>query len=211
LPDCPGEYSTVPPGDCDLYLQDCDEGFGCDAVIPLGSTDYTTACLPDPGLKAVGEVCAMDDECLAGLRCIFGSCSPVCCQATGAPCGDGVCNVDRAYGSYYARYCSFLDLCTPFEPVATACTDQGTQCMVSDGYAVCIPPSKQPPLEPGDACEFLNECSHMNACINSICAWNCMLTGGDGLDPGLGGCPTAFTCTAYNSNIDNVGYCLADS
>lgn len=206
---CTDVYSDVPVGDCDLLQQNCQAGFACRPAQAGGS--YTTTCVASSGLKGQATACADIDECEAGLFCVFGKCTPVCCTSDPNACGGGTCNVDVTIGSYFMRVCAFPQSCQLFMP--NACPP-GEECHLADtmqGLAVCIAPSGPNQVNEGEMCAYLNDCHETQMCITEnmmgVCRYNCDLTNWQTLQPGLGGCPAGRTCQNVGFMPPNVGIC----
>ena len=159
-------------GDCDPFLQDCDEGLKCSWV--AGEFGNTTVCVPLPEQPAPdGANCAMADAydpfdpCELGSVCAFpdaygvGVCTPLCEGNVLEPaCADDnqVCQPCPDCPSICMDRCDPLDascgdgmLCAPSIRLNTfICTFDAT----SDNGG-----------QQGDACEFANECGAGLACI----------------------------------------------
>lgn len=172
---------------------------------------YKAQCVVSDGLKGVKEPCVTSNECQGGLYCVFGLCSPVCCQATNEPCEGGSCNFlysgDSAqYGPGKAiRLCSFLVQCEML--TADAC-EGGTECHVQDSsLALCVPPSGND-IPEGGVCQYLNDCGDMQDCWNNaVCRYHCWVSDGGAGEPGLGGCPAGQTCVEADYGIPDLGIC----
>ena len=199
---CFGQYTDIPPGECDLLLQDCGPGMGCHATV-VGA-NVTVACTPDPGLKGPGDLCVNDSSCQAGNYCVFGRCSPICCPSSNEPCGaNGLCNVNSPFGGSTAQTCSYLPSCTLF----TGECEGESNCypLMDDGNSVCAP-IQGAVGGLGEPCANINDCEDSMICLGN-CTWACYLDG-QGLAPGAGGCPAGETCQAEGSNPpQNVGVC----
>jgi hypothetical protein len=200
---CFAAYTDIPMGECDMLLQNCGAGMGCEAF--QQGIGWTTTCVPDEGLKGPGDPCVNSNSCRAGSYCVFDRCSPVCCPITNEPCGvNGVCNVDSPFGPHTAQTCSYLATCTLF---TGECGDEAN-CypLLDDGNSVCAPITGATVGE-GEVCGAINECDDSMVCNGGICSWACYLDG-NGQSEGAGGCPSGLTCTEAGMNPpQNVGVC----
>ena len=212
---CGKSYSNIKAGPCDLLQQGCPAGESC-TPIAVGN-GYSTKCTPADGLKGIKKSCAVDSECQAGLFCIFGFCTPVCCPDNNEPCGSGICDVSvlQANNSSFFMACSFLQQCTLL--TKDACP-KGSECHLQDtktGLAACIPHSANTPVDEGGQCTYLNDCKDMQTCFASnqdpqgVCRWYCHLSEKNNSPPGLGGCPKGETCQAFpDFGVADLGVCL---
>ncbi len=219
--DCPPSsppYSNVIVDDCDLLQQDCGPGKTC-RPIETSPGVWKTKCRGDTGLKGPGKACSVDQECEAGLFCIGapeGWCSPVCCQGTNEPCGGGACNINvdldgvPNVNTAFMMMCSFAPEC---ELLTVNACKTGTECHLSDasqGLATCTAPSGTQ-VDEGGTCAFLNDCKDMQHCFGepdgSRCRYYCLVSGGEGLTPGLGGCPAGQACADIDIGVPGVGIC----
>lgn len=204
-----GEYTNLTQGECDLLQQDCPAGNTC-APVDGDAGAMTTECIPANGLKPIGELCAGQNECQAGLFCVFDRCSPVCCNGENdQPCDGGACNLHLSLTQDTDEFmwvCTYLEPCEPL--VADTCPDD-QQCQIEqEGVMSCLPPSGANKME-GEDCNFNNDCGSQQACIQDICRWLCW-TDNMGEAPGLGGCPMNQTCQAANTGFQNLGFCIPD-
>ncbi|MRG96919.1 hypothetical protein [Polyangium spumosum] len=201
------DYSDVPEVDCNLLAQDCeDPNASC-----RPSLDGTaTVCEGGAGIKGVGAPCTQTPsglgECGVGLYCVFGFCSPICCQS--APeqfCGSAQCNVYRSYGQSRLWLCNFAKSCTLFD--GKECPD-GHQCrlsIVNQDLSLCAPLAGAGVAE-GEACDDLNDCGANQRCEAQICRYTCLVDGAQNLAPGSGGCPTGQTCNPLPGTT-TYGFC----
>jgi hypothetical protein len=209
---CKQKYTSVKGGACDMLNQTCPAGQTC-RPFSLGGGGVTTKCLSNSGLKSRGAPCTGDAECEAHLFCTGspsapGQCAPVCCPDTDDPCAGGKCNLSVSLGGNdFVYLCTYLAQCTLFTKDACA---KGTACHLqdtTDGYAACVAPSGTNAPE-GGACQYINDCGDMQLCAGGTCRYNCLLgKAGEGVAPGLGGCPAGETCQAQKTGIDGVGVC----
>ncbi|MEZ4300758.1 MAG: hypothetical protein R3B70_37835 [Polyangiaceae bacterium] len=208
---CNVSVSTPPltGGECDMLLQDCAPGETC-----IPGPNNQTYCKKGGGLKGPGKPCALVsgvDECQAGLFCIgaggVGICTRPCCRTTDKPCDGGDCNGKVNFGNVVIDMCSYAVQCELF--AETGCPT-GQKCQLvypNQGLAVCTLPAPKSVPE-GETCEFVNECGGNQVCWGSLCRYNCMLTGGDALPPGEGGCLAGQSCQAvYPAEAGDVGVC----
>ncbi len=211
---CPSAVTTIPMGDCDVFLQDCPNTNQTCAFVSDGaggSPGTSTGCITANGLKTIGLPCADDGECAAGLFCLD-KCSPACCPDTDEPCGPGQCNLTVTIGgdpslTFFA--CTFSDSCTLFDP--NSCV-AGEDCHLGadPGSAYCSPPSPTPKNE-GEACMYVNDCGESQNCLGnatdgSFCRYLCQA--GSNAAPGLGGCPANQVCDlGFDTGFTDVGAC----
>lgn len=200
---CFGGYTDIPTGTCDLLNQNCPAGYGCEAV--QGGSGFTTECVVNGGLKGPGDACVNESSCRAGLYCVQGKCSSVCCPVTNEPCGvGGLCILNVNFGPHSAELCFYPESCALF---AAAC-GAGEKCypLMDDGNSVCAQ-ANEPTAGEGETCSAINDCDDSMLCDGGTCRWACFLDG-DGLAPGAGGCPAGQTCRMVGmSPPANVGVC----
>jgi len=210
---CPeGSWGTVPDTNCHVIAQDCPLGQTCMPATTSGEPGTKCASLNN-GLKTRADPCSMDKECAAGLKCVFGYCSPYCCkEAQFAICGPGgLCNVNQSVGgtgTYYVTMCSYLEPCVVWKqqcPTGKAC-----HVISNDGSGACVPPPGGTFNPEGSACQFANDCGDNQICL-STCKYLCNRGGGpvDTPDagPGTGACPSGQTCQALSSYPSWLGVC----
>jgi len=204
---CNSSYSTVIPSDeCDLLQQDCAPGRHC-TWKSAGGGKFTTTCEERGGLKNLGAECAIDAECEAGLFCIFGVCTPVCCPQTDEPCAGGNCNLNLSLDTNdVIRVCTYSKQCTPL--TAEACPED-TGCHFEEPQvATCIPGSGEDVPE-GGTCVALNDCANMQQCSpeEDVCRFICLLEQ-NSQPPGFGGCLQGQTCRTSDAiGLDGLGIC----
>jgi hypothetical protein len=207
---CLGGYTDIAKGTCDLLSQDCPYGMGC--VPQYISGQWTTGCAPHPGAKGKGDPCLTNESCEAGLFCVFGRCSPICCPATEEPCAEdgGLCGyVQQGFGNRFASVCTYLESCDLF----TADCVAGEHCypLVEEANSFCVPTSLDNTRGEGESCTALNDCDDSMLCNGNpaVCRWACYLEASGSPLPGAGGCPAGQTCTLTGTNPpDNIGVCL---
>lgn len=220
---CPeGSWGNVPDTKCHLIAQDCPAGQTCTAVYVNGSAQ--TRCLSsNNGMKTRGDACGGDSECAAGLKCIFGYCSPFCCkEAVYDICGPGgLCNVNYPAddkGDYNVSICSYLKPCNLW---ANECpSDQGCHVISTDGSGACIPPAGSKFLAEGEKCVAGNDCGDNQICITpngsaiSTCRYLCAKgtpptdAGAPDAGPGDGGCPAGQSCLGITDYPAWLGVCI---
>ncbi|MDI1432112.1 hypothetical protein [Polyangium sorediatum] len=191
LPMCT-DFGDVTQSDCNLLAQDCE---GANETCRPNSLGTGTVCEGGGGVKGVGAKCtASFGECAAGLYCVFGYCTPVCCQSEPAFfCGSAKCSVRINYGSKRIWTCNFAPSCTLFD--GKEC-DEDTECrltVLEDELALCVPPSGKFAAE-GEPCDAINDCGEAQRC-DSVCRYSCLNMGWQDLELGKGGCPAGQTCT----------------
>ena len=173
-------------GQCNLFLQDCNEGEKCTAwsmdggIFPNG-----TKCVPQTGDKLPGEQCSLEgdfgdgtDDCVAGSMCldIDNSGKATCVSYCGGDMEQPTCpNEDK---------CAFLfeptvPLCFPgCNPLAQDCPD-GDACVpniaaLGSEYFVCMPLVFEAiPGQYGDACYAISGCDKGFQCIFALNVPNC--------------------------------------
>jgi hypothetical protein len=202
---CSNTASTV-QGECDLLQQNCPDGGHCTWKLQGG--DFTTVCEPRAGLKNLGAECEIDDECEAGLFCVFSVCTPVCCPATDAPCNGGNCNLNFTLdGDDSVRLCTYSKQCEPL--TADACPED-TGCHFEEPQvATCVPGSGEEVGE-GEDCVALNDCDNMQQCSQiegGVCRYICLLEE-NSQPPGFGGCLVGQSCvTSPEIGFTGLGIC----
>jgi hypothetical protein len=206
---CGPTYATFTAGACDLLQQDCPPGQHCNWK-SAGGGEWTTACEDRGGLKNLGADCGVNEECEAGLFCIFGVCTPVCCPTNDEPCAGGNCNLDLSLdGDDGVRLCTYSKQCIPL--TAEACPED-TGCHFEEPQvATCVPGSGNDVPE-GGACEALNDCGDMQQCSSQqdACRYICLLAE-NSQPPGFGGCLAGQACrTAPEVGLDGLGLCFPE-
>lgn len=184
---------TVPPpdhggsgGQCNLFLQDCNEGEKCTAYATMGGLfPDGTKCVPETGDKLPGEPCALDgdfgegaDDCVAGSLCldIDNSGKATCVAYCGGDMETPTCANDEK--------CAFLfeptvPLCfPPCNPLVQDCPDSDA-CVpniaaLGSEYFVCMPLVFEAiPGQYGDACYAISGCDKGFQCIFALNVPNC--------------------------------------
>ncbi|MEZ4442750.1 MAG: hypothetical protein R3B72_26885 [Polyangiaceae bacterium] len=209
---CPGEYSTLPIGQCDLLQQDCP---GDEVCVPATDGEIReTHCFPPRGGALFGEPCQSHDDCEGGFSCFYGKCSPFCCPDNDAGCrGDGLCLIQTTHGPYHSFACALLDFCEPFVPGTCDDANPPGNCVLSTSKdaLICAPPSG-PPLAEGSLCQGIEQCGEFATCFppggaEQRCRYVCMQDLA-GMPPGQGGCPAGQACASYGSATPGLGVCL---
>jgi len=187
-----------------------------------------TRCSPiaeDP--DAVGEPCTAEesatsgvDSCEAGAMCwgvddeLNGYCNPLC----GGSLEDLTCPDEYACSvssSSVVAVC--LETCSP---LGDDCDQPELACFAINNEFGCIVPGRG---QPGDACDFINDCDPQSACIgapspscesDSCCAAWCDLDNGGSaacmaLDPATD-CVPWFTEGEAPDGLENVGVCFGE-
>ena len=225
-----GESGMLPLPDignppCDLWKQDCPEGFKCQPVdyVPV---DPEVRCVPIPSDPAqAGEPCQPDyegftDDCDFGLVCIpnsvfdeNGTCFEQC---TGSE-DDPLCpSADQLCTLTYAPFVVCADAC---DPLLQGCKNGGPCAFAGDDGFVCLVPRDKPGSY-GDTCFLTLDCSpglhcsdaagHVPGCVDQCCTLYCDLTDPDPdatcPDVGLG-----QSCIAFFPDpppqYEHVGFC----
>jgi hypothetical protein len=218
---CPSAVTNIPVGECDLFLQDCPNTNQTCAFVDAGAgggggASTTTACVTANGLKTLGQDCANQGECAAGLFCIGdpGKCTAACCPDTDEPCMGGSCNQiinvgGTAPNELTFMACSFAAMCTLFTPDSCVA---GEDCHLDGpGFATCSQPSPTPKME-GEACMYVNDCGDSQICAGNMtdgyfCRYLCQI--GSSAAAGLGGCPANQTCDGgFDTGFTDVGLCV---
>ncbi len=184
------------------------EQLGCESGQKCALIPPQFRCVPN-GSRGLDETCtigAQGDDCQAGLHCYQGVCN-------------SLCNADVACGGEYS--CISIttqgeraSICLPpCDPLAQDCPDlvsgvrQGCYLHIS-GSSVCAAASASPPLFPGQACRYLNECAIGAGCVvvngQSLCRAYCDYeTNTEASDPR---CSAKGRC-ARLGDLDEVGVC----
>jgi hypothetical protein len=219
----PTSEDTLPPADqggsggqCNLFLQDCNNGEKCTAwnmdggIFPNG-----TKCVPQTGDKLPGETCKVDggfgegvDDCVAGSLCldIDNSGTATCVAYCSGDMQNPTCPEpeDR---------CAFLfeptvPLCfPPCDPLTQNCSDDEA-CVpniaaLGSEYFVCMPlVFEDIPGQYGDACYAISGCDRGFQCIFAENVPNCA---GDMYCCSVW-CDTSMpdTCKDFDATIDCV-------
>ena len=218
---CPeGSWGTVPDTLCHVIAQDCPLGQTC-MPSTLSGTPGTKCASLNNGMKTRAEACTGDKECAAGLKCVFGFCSPYCCkEAQFEICGPGgLCMVNQTVGgngAYYVTMCSYLKPCTLWKQECP--TGQGCHVISTDGSGACVPPPGPSFLPEGATCEYANDCGDNQICITanqattSQCRYLCNRGGGPidtgDAGPGLGACPDGQKCLGITDYPSWLGVCI---
>ncbi len=193
----------IAPPSCDGVLQTgCETGFKC------ALAQQKWQCIPD-GTREEFQSCQtprQGDNCLAGLHCYQGVCNSVC--TNNSHCSDkDTCVAIAVQGAAVA-------ICLPpCAPLLQDCPDlangqrQGCYLHIS-GASVCASVSSNPPIFPGQPCNFLNECAVGAGCVTdngqSICRAYCSYDTFP--DQSAPQCFTEDRCEQLGSLID-VGVC----
>jgi hypothetical protein len=216
-------YSSIKQGDCDLLQQDCPPSYTCQEFQSQGV--WSTQCVFANGLKSEGQKCVYHSECLEKLTCESGRCTPVCCQATNAPCLGGVCDLEVQFGGTgknFKRVCHYAKAC---ELMTVDACEAGFRChiqSVTDGVVSCLIEPPNGVVADLGVCHYVNECGDMEHCQNPSgfnggkCHYYCYLDQANPFSPGagLGGCPAGQTCQSGSLDgkpivlgIPNIGLC----
>lgn len=226
-------FLTSPDGggntlECDLWDQDCEDGFKCASWAVDGGNSWTgSRCVPiDPMPDPIGAPCTVEEFPLSGLdSCGFaamcwnvspeltGTCIPMCTGNESNPqCPEGTSCI--LTGDPDVLPC--LNNCNPLD--ASSClADEG--CYPANEL-VCLPDASARGGAAGEACEFINACDQGLMCANvepnGFCeddAFGCCLPFCDLAAPE---CPEAFSCIPFFSEgsvdplADELGVCLLD-
>jgi len=183
--DAPDATSTVPP-----IIGDDLGGFespppchgvnqtGCEGTEKCAIADDNWSCVSD-GEQAFGESCREDigqgDDCLAGLHCYEGTCQELCTYAEACTDRFSIC-IPIPSSAENLGIC--LMTCDPVaQDCPTTATGDRQGCYLSVSGPVCAPVAESPPLVPGLACQYLNECAIGSGCVEldgrSQCAAYC--------------------------------------
>jgi hypothetical protein len=183
-----------PPGSCDIWRQDCPDGWKCSPMAAYSRTWDTTRCTPladDP--VQPGDPCTMEgssksgiDDCEVGSTCFFvdddtlqGTCVALCEGNSMNPiCEDPSTACSITHGEN-------LVLCLPrCHPLASDCEGE-RPCVFVGQVAVCWA-SAVPEGEGnyGDTCSYINSCNPGLFCGNPDHVSEC--------EAGADGCCTPF-------------------
>jgi hypothetical protein len=210
---CPeGSWGTIPDSNCHLITQDCPLGQTCTPETVNG--ELGTRCRSsNNGLKTRGDPCVANNDCAAGLKCIFNYCAPFCCkEAEFEICGPGgQCNVNNNVSTGFVTMCSYLKPCTLWKQECP--TGQGCHVIAKDGAGSCVPPSGSDFVPEGSPCQYANDCGDNQFCNAAACHYLCNLGGGPidtgDAGAGLGGCPAGQICKALGGYPSWLGVCVA--
>jgi len=197
--------------DCDLWLQDCADGYKCMPWANDGGSSWNAwRCSPvaeDPGAR--GDPCTVEgsgvsgvDDCELGAMCwdvdpetLEGHCIDLCIGDESMPACEHPQDTCHLTGSGVLAIC--LATC---EPLIQDCGD-GQACVDVSGNFTCVPDASGDMGAPGEACEFVNGCDPGLFCAGSEFVAGCMSVGcctaycevGDPVPP----CEPGQICTPY--------------
>ncbi|GAB5547822.1 MAG: hypothetical protein SangKO_075820 [Sandaracinaceae bacterium] len=171
----PPRMCVSPPGECDVYAQDCPEGQKCRPV-RTAEGEQTLRCAP---------VAPGPDSCDAGFNMVGGVCRAWCCE------GDSTCTGDRACSVFYENGVGHCvgDPCNPVGAEDEVCGGRST-CRLVGGVTFCM----DAPFDQGDgaSCDDLADCHPGMQCLRidgpPVCRVFCRL--GAGADA----CHPRFEC-----------------
>jgi hypothetical protein len=185
---CEGD---LPPGQCDVWAQQCPEGEKCVPVTTDGEGTYGTArCVPVNGTDVAGDACTAEsvadglDSCAKGHICLGvdkdgnGTCIAQCAGTPNAPiCAKNSACVDSGNG--------FINLCLPdCDPLLQDCAD-GFACYPLNDRFACALDASGDTGKANDLCEFITVCAPGLLCAGPEFV-------GAGCPPGSMGCCTPF-------------------
>jgi hypothetical protein len=204
---CFNGYTNVASGTCDLLSQnDCPPGQGC--VPERIDSVWTATCIPNAGVKDIGDPCVSDLSCRAGLFCNQGRCGQACCPESNEPCTayQGLC-ISVNFAAYELALCAYPQTCELF---SGDCTEpQHCYPIFGAGNSFCFDEAVDNPFPEGQPCDALNECDDSLTCYGTTCRWACKLDSWQTLSAGGGGCPAGQSCVE-NGPLppENIGVCL---
>ncbi|MFO0634951.1 MAG: ribulose phosphate epimerase [Nannocystaceae bacterium] len=219
----------TPPGECDVWAQDCQEGQKCMPWANDGGSSWNSLKCVDVAQNAgqPGDECHVEgsgvsgiDDCALGAMCWnvneegLGTCVAFCGGTPASP----VCEDPNA--SCVIANDGVLTLCLPTcDPLLQDC-DPGQACYpVDDGFA-CGPDASGEMGGFGDPCEFLNVCDPGLFCANAAavpgcagsngCCTNfCEFSQGNAQCTGQGQeCVQWYDAAAAPPGLEDVGACL---
>ncbi|HWB80599.1 MAG TPA: hypothetical protein VG755_36805 [Nannocystaceae bacterium] len=214
---CGIDCVDLPAIECDVWAQDCADGYKCAAHADEGESSWhQTRCVPiarDP--HDVGDACQVfdygtsgSDDCDIARMCfaadpktLIGTCYSLCYGSPDNPmCDEGFTCVIANEG--------VITLCLPTcDPIAQDCP-AGQACYpFDDGYA-CAPAADQPG-DYGDDCTQ-HECAPGFTCVAAESHPACETAGccTPWCDPEAPLCPEGTVCTP-DDVMPDVGRCLA--
>ena len=174
---------------CDVFQQDCPEGFKCAAKAEGGGSSWnTTTCAPVTGDGAPGNTCTAEDgvngvdDCRKGAMCWDvdkethkGICVELCTGSEAAP----MCSNESAFDCAVVNE-GVLNLCLPrCDPLLQDCAGDDLCIPVVDAF-ICVHDASGEGGQTFGACEFTNACDAGLLCLNPSAAVEC--------DPNAGGC-----------------------
>jgi hypothetical protein len=168
--------SIVDGEPCDLWAQDCPDGYKCTPWANDGGNAWNAwGCFPvvdDPNptgapCTAVESGTSGRDDCDARSMCLVsdaetlgGECIAFCLGSEAEPSCADACSQCFIPGS------GVLDLCVPAcDAIAQDCGDSQACYPVADTFA-CAPDLSDDAGSPGDTCEFVNVCDPGLYCAN---------------------------------------------
>ncbi len=184
--DC-GTDTTVDPGGCSVWDQDCADGEKCMPWANDGGNAWNSSkCTPlDSAPGQPGDPCTVEgsgvsgvDSCDIGAMCWnvdeenAGTCIALC---SGSP-DAGLCDNPATSCSIFNE--GFLPLCLPScDPLLQNCAE-GEACYPTEESFSCAPDASGPELGGyGDPCEYLNACDAGLLCANAAVVPGCEATG----------------------------------
>lgn len=234
LDEPPSSFITQPDGgggvsfECDIFTQDCDEGFKCNPWANDGGAAWNaTKCFPVvPDPDQPGEPCTVEGSGVGGMdTCDVGA---MCWNVDED--GAGVCQ-EFCQGSAEAPVCDNPDLrCNGSRNIplcVASCCPVEQDCVETEG---CYPGNDDFHCAPdasgedngtfGDACEFINACAPGHACVGADAMPECSGSVGcctpyctvgesmcSDLDPALG-CEAWFVEGQAPPGLEHVGVCV---
>jgi len=214
--------AVVVPSACDIFEQDCPQGYKCNPFSADGNLALDGArCVPvedDP--DGVGEPCSWEsngqdgqDSCVGGTVCLGPWRSPTCTELCGGTEAAPTCT--RSDASCFVASETTVHLClTACDPLGDPC-EGGGWCLPLDSSFFCTPPNVGLVGNPlGSSCEYVNECEAGLLCgptAPSLCgdeAQRCCLPP---CDLGAPDCPGETVCEPWYEDpppgTEHVGVC----
>ncbi len=214
------------PEDCDVFAQDCPDGFKCAPFANDGSNSWNDLrCVPVvPEPVDLGGDCMVEgppasgmDDCGVGEMCFnvdqdtgVGECTDLC----GGTPEEPTCQLEGATCSISAA--GPISICLlPCDPLTDSCDADEVCAPVSTTPFACVPAAGE--AGEGDGCEFVNQCAAGLGCFPAAAGFcseedaNCCLPYCDVNAPD---CPDGLTCTSYwkegepAKGFEDVGVCL---
>lgn len=183
--DCGGDDA-----ECDLLdANDCQEGYGCQFLLPTSGSGAAYAQCMEAGDGKDGDDCDDDTPCEPGLHCHDGVCHKYCCvYGSGSECpADQACVIALRDGEGGVSDVSLCDACDECNPLTLVGCDTGQGCYPIEpeddsentGCRLCLDSVGE--LEAGEPCEAVNQCKPGLGCYSvqggdSECVPFCDLT-----------------------------------
>jgi len=167
---------VVVPEDCDVFAQDCPEGYKCAPYSSDGDLALDAVrCVPvDPDPVGIGEVCTAGpnnqsgiDDCDVGALCWdldprtgMGECIELCGGSPEEP----ICEQQPEATCLISSSGVVFPCVLPCDPLGDDCDDDEL-CVPTNDTFFCVTDGAPETGAQGEACEYLNVCDPGLACL----------------------------------------------